>query len=574
MALNTPGTGFRQTYLDYERLSAQLRDWADAHPGITQLRSIGQTPEGRQIWVLTIGSEPRNPRPAVWVDGNMHGGELAGSSVALTIAEAALRLHGEGMLPDGLPAHLLETLRNVHFHICPRISPDGAEAVLRRGGFVRSAPRRQPHAERAPHWRPVDLDGDGVCRYLRVRDEAGDFIESSRHPGLMLPRRIDDPPPYWRLYPEGVIEHWDGERIPEPELLRGTPDFNRNFPWSWKPEPHQSGAGEYPGSEPETRAVMDFAAAHPNLYAWLNLHTFGGVFIRPAQDVPDSRMDQQDLALYRQLGVWGEQHTGYPTVSGYEEFTYEPEKPLHGDLTDFAYYQRGCLAEVCELWDLFRRIDLPRPRRFVEHYTALSRRDMEKLARWDSEHNSGRVFLPWTPLEHPQLGAVEVGGQDPRVGIWNPPPNLLPGVCEGMTAYWLRVAALLPRLHLEQVECLPAGEGVTEIRLAVANLGYLPTNGVAAGRDLPWNTPVQAEILAEGCMLREGQPPRRSLGHLDGWGRGLADGSQMPWFQRSRGTGNRAYERWLVHGRGEVTVRVGSPRLGQLEHRLRVGGNT
>ena len=39
------------------------------------------------------------------------------------------------------------------------------------------------------------------------------------------------------------------------------------------------------GSAPETRAVMDFAIKHPHIFTWLNLHTFGGVLIRPLGDV-------------------------------------------------------------------------------------------------------------------------------------------------------------------------------------------------------------------------------------------------------------------------------------------------
>lgn len=564
MRLDALDHGYRRDYLDYDTLTRQLRAWVQAYPDHTHLQSIGNTPEGRDIWVLTIGTEPQRTRPAVWVDGNMHGAELAGSSVALAVAEAALRLHADDP-PAELPDMLRDRLREVQFHICPRISPDGAERVLTQGGFVRSAPRRHPSTEHLPRWRPRDLDGDGVCRYLRVRDETGEFVESAASPGLMLPRRVEDPPPYWRVYPEGVIENRDGVSVPEPEPLRGTPDFNRNFPWCWRPEPEQAGAGDYPGSEPETRAVIEFAIAHPELYAWLNLHTFGGVFIRPLNDALDARMDQGDLAVYRQLAAWGEAFLGYPTVSGYEEFTYQPDTPLHGDLIDFAYHQRGCLAVVCELWDLFRRIGQPQPKRFVDHYSSLGRGDLERLARWDAEHNRGRVFQPWRELDHPQLGPVEVGGQDPRIGIWNPPPEALPEICDGIAAYWLRVAALLPRLVIEEARCTPLGGGHSELSVTVANHGYLPSHGLNAARERPWNTPVQIEVDAVHCRLHHPQQTRRTLGHLDGWGRGLGEASHMPWFQRSRGTSNRARTTWLIEGKGEVTVRVGNQRLGYLE---------
>ena len=50
--------------------------------------------------------------------------------------------------------------------------------------------------------------------------------------------------------------------------------------------------------------------------------------------------------MFRQLEAWMTEHTGYPTVSGHDEFLYEPDKPLRGDLSDYAYNQRGALAYV------------------------------------------------------------------------------------------------------------------------------------------------------------------------------------------------------------------------------------
>src|SRR5262252_5418379 len=91
--------GFRNAYLDHERLTAQLRAWTDAYPDLVSLRSIAKTPEGRDVWLLVVGREPTRTRPAVWVGGNIHAAELAGSSVALSIAEDALRAHVQ---PDTL----------------------------------------------------------------------------------------------------------------------------------------------------------------------------------------------------------------------------------------------------------------------------------------------------------------------------------------------------------------------------------------------------------------------------------------------------------------------------------------
>lgn len=569
MSTPLPAGHFSETYPDHAALTAQLRQWADAYPDVVRLQSLVQTPEGRDVWLLIIGPDPDRARPGVWVDGNMHGAELAGCSVALAIAEAAIGLHHPeaGGIP-GLPEHRRESLRDVLFYVCPRLSPDGAEHVLHTGSFIRSAPRRAAHAEHSARWEPEDLDGTGWCRLLRIPDPAGDFVASDEHPGLMLPRRIEDPPPYYRVYPEGVIANWDGHTLPQPSGLSGVTDFNRNFPWSWRPEPDQIGAGDYPGSEPETRAVIGFAAEHPNLFAWLNLHTFGGVFIRPRIDVPDTRMNQADLALYRQLEEWGDETIGYPTVSGFEQFTYEPEKPLHGDLVEYAYHQRGCLAEVCELWDLFHELQRPPAKRFVENYAALTRDDMLRFAEWDRTHNEGRMFRDWRLVDHPQLGPVEVGGVNPIIGVWNPPLARLPEICRQMTDYWLRVASMLPRLELVSVRVEPVATDIHKLVVEVANRGYLSSDGISTSAESPWNEAPRAEVQCEGCALDAAEPAMRSLEHLDGWGRGLGVWSHMPWLQRSRGSSHRQTVSWLVRGSGAVTLQVGNTRLGWLRRRI------
>src|SRR5688500_386994 len=59
--------GFRAQFLDYTRLTDQLKAWAGAYPELCRLESIGKTPEGRELWLLVLGREPERVRPAVWV---------------------------------------------------------------------------------------------------------------------------------------------------------------------------------------------------------------------------------------------------------------------------------------------------------------------------------------------------------------------------------------------------------------------------------------------------------------------------------------------------------------------------
>lgn len=550
---------WRHDYLRYDAIRAQLEAWAAAHPKRARVASLGRTPEGRDILCLDLGPDPDRIRPAMVVSANIHATELAGSSVALAFAESVLGIHGGGPGPDGMPKPIAEALRDVRVFVIPRISPDGAESVLTDGAYVRSVPRAPDHGRQAPRWIRSDMTGDGRCRVMRVVDPSGQMVESPEVAGLLLPRRIDDPPPYYTVYPEGYIEHFDGT-VPDPAVDTRV-DLNRNFPWSWKPEPDQGGAGDWPGSAPESRALLEFAAAHPEIFAWVDFHTYGGVAIRPDGMQPDRKMKAFDLAVFRQLGEWVEAETGYPMVSGFEEFTYRPDVPIHGDLIEYAYSQRGAFAYVVELHDLFARLGVERKKPFIDHYR-FSRDQMVALARWDAEHNAGRIMRPWVPFEHPQLGPVEVGGVDVVIGIRNPPPDQLPGLCDAQIRPLLRLGAIGPRPVLDAPEVRDLGDGLRAIEITVRNAGYLPTYVTEVARDRPHNEPLWAEVDAETVG-----PRRIEVGHLRGWGRGLDGAGALTWIE-GRGHGDRRRLRWVVSGAGPVTVRAGSRRVGWVERRV------
>ncbi len=552
---------FRARYLDYAELVKVMQGWAAAHPDVVRLESIGASAEGRDLLLLVIGRDPDRIRPSVWVDGNMHASELCGSSVALAIAEDVIALHTGSETVRDLPKPACDRIRESLVYVLPRMCPDGAEAVLRDGRYVRSNPRdRRAHAP-VPYWKHGDVDGDGAALLMRRPSAQGDFVEAPGVPGLMLPRTIEDTGPFFKIWPEGTIEHWDGHTIPSPHYLSDNDvDLNRNFPWSWMPEHLQVGAGAFAASEPESRAVVEWTTARNHLFAWLNLHTFGGVYIRPLGNAPDEKMDPSDLAVFKQVAEWGEQHGGYPTVSGFHEFLYEADKPLHGDLADFAYHHRGAIGYVCELWDLFAQLGISKKKRFVDYYSQLGRDDMLRFAEWDRVNNHGRVFRPWRKVNHPQLGEVEVGGVDIRVGLSNPPYERIAEVCERQSKAFLRVIAMAPALRVRKARDEAHGDA-RAIDVLVENDGYLPTYVLSSAKKLALDARIFLEIEARGPELLS--PPRVEIGHLEGWGRGLHATSIF--HQRSEGNQGSVKTTILARGKGTLRLRAHGLRVGAVE---------
>lgn len=561
---------FRQEYLKYDDLTHTVKGWAEAYPEIVRLQSLGKSLGGRDLWLLTIGPEPDRVRAAAWVDGNMHAVEVAGSSVALGIAEDMIALHLERATPlahghpaQGLPEAAKERLRETLVYVLPRMAPDGAEAVLTDGRYVRSNPRDRRDHPPVARWVSKDVDGDGLSLSLRRADPSGEWVEDPALPSVMLPRRLEDTGPFYKIWPEGLIESFDGRHVPDPFYLSDNDtDLNRNFPWSWLPDPEQLGAGAYPTSEPEARAVVEFMTAHPNVFSWLNLHTFGGVYIRPLGHAPDAKMDREDLAVFDQIAAWGKEHGGYPTVSGFEQFTYEPDKPLHGDMSDFGYHVRGTIAYVCELWDLFARLGVAPQKKFVDHYTHLSREDLSNLAKFDRAHNSGRIFRGWRAFEHPQLGPVEIGGVAPLVGIFNPPNELLAEVCARQSAAYVRVAAMAPGLEIGRVCTTDLGGGAAQLDVELRNPGYLPTYVLSSAKKLALDARVFLEVRASGGATVAKQDERIEVGHLEGWGRGLFADSIF--YQHSRGTVSSKTVSFVVRGKGTLLLEAKGLRVGRV----------
>ena len=191
------------------------------------------------------------------------------------------------------------------------------------------------------------------------------------------------------------------------------------------------------------------------------------------------------------------------------------------------------------------------------------------MAAFDRQHNKGRIFSNWKKAKHPQLGDVELGGFDPRVGIWNPPYERLPETCATQSAAFLRVAALLPRIEVEVVSKDSSG-GRTRVELRVVNRGYMASHGIPSAKALPISEPLRLSVQAVGATLLAPAHSRVEIGHLDGWGAGLHGGPSMfaPW---TRGNGHEQFVTLVAEGKGTLEVEVGSCRSGYSKVSVEVG---
>src|SRR5687768_6071408 len=115
------------TYYRYADLTALLHSFAEHHPTLVKVESLGHSHEGRDIWLVTLTNTATGPaaeKPALWVDGSIHAQELAPSTALLYFIHTLLTRYAQNE-PD-----TVRCLDTRAFYVCPRVYPDGAEWAL------------------------------------------------------------------------------------------------------------------------------------------------------------------------------------------------------------------------------------------------------------------------------------------------------------------------------------------------------------------------------------------------------------------------------------------------------------
>lgn len=555
-------------YFLYDTLTAHLHGMASASEFAT-LESLGKSHRGRDIWCMTL-TNPRtgthDSKPAFYIDGHIHAEEVATSHTALYTIYYLLSQYGK----DELVTWLLD---NMTFYIIPRMNPDGAEISLTTAHHWCGNGRYLPGEEQTAGLCQEDINGDGLIVQMRILDPNGEWKVSEKDPRLMVLRDAGEVGgTYYRLYREGKIRgEWDGVTFDIQKPRDG--NLNRNFPAGWRGEFRQYGAGDYPLSEPESRAVAEFLLAHPNISGMQCYHTHGGLLLRPSLVEPDSTLPRADLAVYKRIGAMGTALTGYPVISVYEEFTTDPDKPRVGSLMQWSYDEFGIITFSTELWNPEAASGIKEPAKY--QVRGRSEEDELTLLAFNDEHLGGNQFVDWTPFDHPQLGRVEIGGWAHMYLFRNPPPasvaktdharQMLQDTIHNNTLFTLKHAATTPLVRVQSVDVEPLADGLYKLKAIVANTGFLPTN--LTQRALAHGTAGGVQVTLDGGELLMGRRTQ-DIGHLAG--RDERTATWSPWLREWSNT--HAVLEWLVRANSgdEITVSAGAQRAGRHEMAVRL----
>jgi hypothetical protein len=163
-------------------------------------------------------------------------------------------------------------------------------------------------------------------------------------------------------------------------------------------------------------------------------------------------------------------------------------------------------------------------------------------------------FVDWYSFDHPQLGAVELGGWNHLHSWTNPPRSMLCAEVDRHADFAVAQALAAPCLDIAHTAVDAVGDGTWRVTVGVANTGWLPTTVTAQAAIHGLVRPIVADLAGAGVVVLDG-PARRKLGQLDG-SSSVRLGAD--------GTPDRTTCSWLVTAPAgaELTVTVRHQRAG------------
>jgi hypothetical protein len=457
-------------YHKYTEMVEFFKKWQNEYADLVDLYVAAQSFGGIDIYQLTVSNKKTGKatdKPAMYIEGNRHAGEVTGGESALWMLHHMLTNYGKDK-------EITRLLDNFAFYFRPVNNPDGQLLYLETAQSLRSAIHpfdsdRDGLLDEDP---PEDLDGDGFIRQMRIKVAMGegDYIVDSRDPKGRLMKRVGAGKGDYKVMSEGIDNDKDG-RINEDGI--GGLDLHRNYVENWRPMTEatgrgftQGGAGEFPLSEIETRSVVTFLLSHPNVSVVQTMDTAVPMHLRPPSTSPsEERMYPDDLKLYQEFDKRGKEISGYERAGDvYNDYSRGRGNPLFGHSPDFGYWYYGAVWYGDELWNGGRVGDYDKDGT-DEEWDRLQYNDKElKISR----------FQEWAKVNHPDLGQVEVGGWNPKFYSQNPPPELLEIWAEKEARFNLMMAGSLPRVMMQEPKVTSQGDEYV-IEVKVENQGFLPT---------------------------------------------------------------------------------------------------
>lgn len=476
-------------YYPYAEWTKIMHDIQKKYPHLADIQSIGKSRMGRDQYLITITTKStgtHQDKPAMWVDGAIHGNEVNGISCSLYLMWYLLTRYD-------YDKYVHDLVDNNTFYILPGLNVDANESFVRFPNTANNP--REPY-------RPEDNDGDGLYDEDRTEDVDGDgelsvmYIEDPKGEYKLSPDKrqfipVSDPKEeglrFRRISSEGYDNDGDG-MINEDDI--GGPDPNRNFPYGWD---LQAG-NPYPMSESECRNVFEFQLAHPNIFASFHYHNTGRLIMfqappavrRPGQTAEQrQRMQEmlnQRLEEMRKTNKYAQLFDRQVAPQYQHDMDTQTEivtmgsrilknyRAVIGGLSGQAhaatYYMLGAYGYLIELWG---------SPAFDADVDGDGRVSDEEYLKWIDVELAGEGWVTPHKCNHPDLGEIWIGGTRKKHTQRTPPARYIEMEALKNAQFVMYCASQFPKVEVDEVTITPATHNLYWVEVAVKNDRVYPT---------------------------------------------------------------------------------------------------
>ncbi|WP_421828908.1 M14 family metallopeptidase [Larkinella sp.] len=464
----TPPAG---SYPSSAQLSTRLKALTSRYGALTNLQSIGKSREGKDVWLLTVGRRAAAQKPAIAIVAGVHGAHLAGTELAVQLAEKLLAASGQDSV-----ARLLDSKT---FYIFPSINPDAQEQFVAKLRYERTGNGADTDDDRDGRLNEdpfEDLNKDGLITQIRVEDPTGTFVSSKDDPRVLVkadPAKSETG--RYLVISEGTDNDKDGVFN---EDGAGGVALDKNFTFDYPF--FTPGSGEMPVSEPENRALLDFLYKAPNIYAVFTFGPYNNLSEAPKFDRTKTARRIVTGILEKDAPVGDQVSKLYNSQTALKDAP--PMPPTKGNFAQTAYYHYGRFSFSTPGWwtpKATASSDTTKGKAAAKP----SDNDDVKFLKWADANNVREVFVNWQPIEHPDFPGrkAEVGGIAPFAKL-NPPVSFLNDIADKHLKFMTAFVRQMPVIDVVNLRTESLSGGLTRVTAQVINRGLLPTGSEIGDR--------------------------------------------------------------------------------------------
>ncbi len=514
----------RAQSLDYkspEQVLSWIKQVEGKHPGVITSSNIANSPGERPLSLIRIGRKTKTNEPSwpsIFVAANLEGDRPLSTEGAIFLAEI--------ILSD--PANY----DSLNWFILPLGNPDAAAKYFKSPQLEDSRndfPTNDDRDDQTDEDGVNDLNGDGWITKMRVKQPDGEWIISDSDPRIMKkadPKKGEQG--VYKLYSEGTDD--DGDGLYNEDGPGGT-NVGINFPQLF--QHFTADGGLFPGSTPESYAIMKFVFEHPEIAMIVSFGSTNWCYTPPKggrageadlnkirlseRQARQFNLDQNKTYTITELvGIFKaenpQEHIDEPMIAGFLGLG-AAINPQEGDLVFYEKYakdyksflkERGGPGERVEplpakdgsfeLWGYFQ-VGVPV---FSMDLWGVSLKDSIELEEAMLAHSDSlpgkKGFVEWEAFDHPTLGSVEIGGFAPYLGT-TPPYAWADSLLNLQIPWILKLAGELPDLHIYEVITSAKGNGIYQVDIWIENRAFIPFPTAMGSRNMQ---PAPAVISLEG----------------------------------------------------------------------------